>query len=94
MNIIVDGASLSSAANQVDEAVRSLALIGKRVKPLLDMLTSEMGLSSDGVKVKYNDVLASEIDSLCLDLELIQHTVSELTSSYISEIDSIDRFMY
>ena len=93
-NIIVDGASLTSAADQIDEAVRSLALIGKRIKPLLDTLTSQKGMCSDGVKVKYNDTLATDIDKLCLDLEQVQHTMSELTAVYISEIDGIDRFIY
>jgi len=94
MDVIIDGAGMQEAAGRIDVAVRELALIGKRVQPLLVRLTSgEKALFSDALSSKYVG-FGNDVELLCSNMEELQRTMSELTKAYIDKVDEADRFMY
>ncbi len=91
--VILDDAALSASLQKLEEAIRMLELVCAGIVPVTNQLEG-LGLSSDGLNVKYGDMLSSKLSPIKEALSNARRELSMGGDQLIADVDEIDKFLY
>ena len=94
MDVVIADAELRQAAEDIETALKSLALICDRAAPLLEQVYSSGALSSDNMRQKYAVDMSLCAQQARMSIDGLQGIVGGKASDFLTTVDKIDRFIY